>query len=53
MEFINNIKTFIQHIYADVSNYVSNIASNPEAMTGALVLLLVVAGFIVLNQKAG
>lgn len=51
MDFIDNIKTFFQHIYADASNYVSGIFTNPEAMTGVLVILLVVVGFIVLNEK--
>jgi len=53
MEFIDNIKTFVQHIYSDISNYLSNIISSPGAMTGVIGIILIIGIFFIINEQVG
>ena len=53
MEFINNIQNFFHHIYTDICHYIGGLLHSPGAMTGLVGILVVVAGFIILNEKVG
>lgn len=46
MEFIDNVKNFVNHIYTDVMNYINEFLNNPESTYIIFVVLLVIAGFI-------
>lgn len=52
MEFINNVKNFLNHIYADFSSYISNMMHDPKAMSGVLFIIMIIGGFIILFEKA-
>lgn len=51
MEFIDNIKKFIIHIYSDISDYISGLLQNPQMPMFLFGVLLVIALIIIIYEK--
>ena len=51
MEFIENIKTFIQHIYDDVSSYIGNVIYSPGATSVLMLIFGVGVVLLILHEK--
>lgn len=51
MEFIENIQTFFQHIYTDVSSYIGNAIQSPGATSAIMLVLGIGVLLLIIHEK--